>query len=87
MSSTAGILVMLIPVMTPVLDILYPLNSPRVKEHLFRTEYFVDEQEHYYKIYLHFIFCMVLIVWIIVAIACFFSNLSQQAIGVTKSLM
>ena len=71
----------------PLLDILYPLSEPRVKEHLFPTEHFVDEQEHFYKIHLHLILCSVLVLWTIAAIACFFANSSQQAVGVTKVLM
>ena len=87
MVSTFAIVIIFVPMITPLLDILYPLNESRVKEHIFPTEHFVDEQEHYYKIYLHEIFCTVLVIWTVVSIACFFSNLSQQAIGINKILM
>ena len=68
------------------MDIYYPLNESRVKQHLFSMERFVDEQEYFYEIYFHSVITFALDILTILAIACFFANLSNQANGMTKVL-
>ena len=86
MCGSFAIIASLTPMVTPVMDILYPLNESRIKDHLFSMERFVDEQEHFYKIYFHSVFTIVLANITIVAIACLFENLTQQLIGVFNIL-
>ena len=86
MCTIAAALAALTPMITPIMDILYPLNETRIKEQLFMMERFVDEQEHFYKICFHSVMCLVVDIIIVLALACFFANIAEQFVGLINIL-
>ncbi|XP_076670791.1 uncharacterized protein LOC143370060 [Andrena cerasifolii] len=58
----------LIPLFNPMLDIVIPLNETRAREEIFSLYYFVDNDEHFYAIYLHSIWCAIIAILIIVGV-------------------
>ena len=84
--SASAIIAILTPMVVPIMDIIYPLNEPRVKEHIFEMERFTDEQEHFYKIYFHSVMCLILAVITGLALSCFFATFAQQCIGLINLL-
>ena len=79
-------LFLLTPLVSPILDILVPLNTPRPKLSLFVAESFLDEQKYFYAIYLISIFFTMITVFIIGAFDCLIAGLAQHCEGLIKIL-
>ena len=57
-----------LPLVNPMLDIIIPLNATRVREEIFSLYYFVKNEEHFYPIYAHSVWCSTVSILIIVTV-------------------
>ena len=46
-----------LPLCNPMLDIIMPLNETRGRKELFSLYYFVNNDDHFYTIYVHSVWC------------------------------
>ncbi|XP_076671038.1 uncharacterized protein LOC143370182 [Andrena cerasifolii] len=57
-----------LPLVNPMLDIVIPLNETREREEIFSLYYFVNNEEHFYLIYVHSVWCSTVTIVIIVTV-------------------
>ncbi|XP_076478268.1 uncharacterized protein LOC143303241 isoform X1 [Bombus vancouverensis nearcticus] len=62
-----AIMFALIPVISPILNIVAPLNESRSREFIYPAYYFVDEERYYYVILAHMITSMSILVAVYIA--------------------
>ncbi|XP_071873140.1 uncharacterized protein [Bombus fervidus] len=58
----------IIPLSPVILDIISPLNETRHREQMFRVTYFLDNDQYFYPIYFHSLWCAFIITMIAVTI-------------------
>ncbi|XP_050469804.1 uncharacterized protein LOC126863581 [Bombus huntii] len=58
----------IIPLSPVILDIISPLNETRHREQMFRVTYFLDDDQYFYAIYFHSLWCAFIITMIAVTI-------------------
>lgn len=58
----------IIPLCPVILDIISPLNETRHREQMFRVTYLLDEDQYFYPIYFHSLWCAFIITMIAVTI-------------------
>ena len=83
---TCTTLFLLTPMLSPILDIVNPLNEPRQKIPLYVVEYFVDEDKYFYEIYVLSIIFTIFTMYIVGATDCLFANIFQHCEGLVKVL-
>ncbi|XP_076670739.1 odorant receptor 9a-like [Andrena cerasifolii] len=57
-----------IPLCNPILDVIIPLNETREREEIFTLYYFVNNEDHFFTIYVHSAWCSIVTVTIILAV-------------------
>ncbi|XP_076670811.1 uncharacterized protein LOC143370083 [Andrena cerasifolii] len=63
-----GVTFVALPLINPMLDILIPLNETREREETFSLYYFVNNEDHFYPIYLHSVWITIVTIVTIVTV-------------------
>ncbi|XP_076169239.1 uncharacterized protein LOC143147668 isoform X2 [Ptiloglossa arizonensis] len=71
----------LLPLVSPFLDIVLPLNETRLREQVFRLNYLVDGDEYFYPIYFHSIWSSIVSVITIVSVDSVYMVITHHACG------
>ncbi|XP_076389222.1 uncharacterized protein LOC100875381 [Megachile rotundata] len=70
-----------IPLSSPALDFIAPLNETRTKLPLFKLNYIVDMRDHFYIVYLHSAWCSLIIVLIVTTMDSLYMVIIHYACG------
>ncbi|XP_076168801.1 odorant receptor Or2-like [Ptiloglossa arizonensis] len=71
----------LLPLMSPFLDIVLPLNETRLRQQIFKLNYLVDGDEYFYYIYFHLVWSSTVIVVIIVSVDSSYMLITHHVCG------
>ena len=74
------------PMVSPILDIVNPLNEPRRKTPMYVMEYFIDEDKYFYETYVLSIIFTIFTMYIVGATDCLIANVFQHCEGLIKVL-
>ena len=74
------------PMISPILDIVNPLNESRQKTPMYLMEFFIDEEKYFYEIYIVSIIFTIFTIFTITATDCLTANMSQHCEGLLKVL-
>ena len=83
---TCILLFLLTPIISPILDIINPLNEPRHKTPLYMMSLYIDEEKYFYEIYILQIIYSIFTMYMIGATDCLIANLPQHCEGLLNVL-
>ena len=75
-----------IPIVPQFLDLILPLNESRPKITLYKTEYYLDEENNFYWIFIHGYIAAVISTVILVSVDTMLMVLIQHACGILTIL-
>ncbi|XP_076763118.1 uncharacterized protein LOC143430624 isoform X2 [Xylocopa sonorina] len=75
------VIFLLLPLFPLFFDVILPLNETRQRYQMFRLKYFVNEDQYFFSIYFHSIWCSFVVVIIIVSIDSLYMLIVHHACG------